>query len=220
MICNVSPRSPHSLSMFCLTGLQDLRRRARDRQSRAFAPGTDKNHLSNFRLFLSFTVFYSLQALPATLSTLLLFIEFLTLSYRAPKAVANALSSVKFHHELQGFSLEVFHHVKLRLALRSLPRTMRLAPRPAARFPTHLLHPLVGAAAGLGVWGLPFRALCLLAFYTFARLSSLVPVEGANTDPSRWPTLQDLVFDAEGGGGVFASGLSTQRHGRLQMGVF
>ena len=74
---------------------------------------------------------------------------------------------------------------------------MRSHEAKAAPFPIALLGPLVHAAASLGSWSLPFRALVLVAFFTFARLSSLVPPAGLNFDASRWPTLADIRFQGE-----------------------
>ena len=125
---------PHFLS-FSLTGLEQLRRRAQARQAHAFAPGTRSNQISHVRTFLSFTVFFGLQDFPASTDRLLLFLEFLTLTYTSPKAVSNVLASVKLQNERAGFSLQNFVHVSLRLALRSLPFTMRTAVRQAPPFP-------------------------------------------------------------------------------------
>ena len=162
------------------------------RQTLAFAPGTRRNQFYHLRLFLSFAVFFAVPALPATLSTLLLFIEFLTLSFTSHKAVANALSSIKFHHERLGLDLQPFQHIQFRLALRSLPFTMRTQPAPAPPFPPRLLAPLLRQAGSLGIWAGPFRALVLMAFFTFARLSSLVPSRAVPFDGTRFPALEDL----------------------------
>ena len=69
---------------------------------------------------------------------------------------------------------------------------MRTHPAPAQAFPRELLAPLPGAARVLGKWGPPFQALVVFAFFTFARLSSLVPVCASSFDHTRWPTLGDL----------------------------
>ena len=129
---------------------------------------------------------------PAALSTLLLFVEFLTLSYSTPKAVSNVLSSLRFHHQRLGYPVQQFEHLQFKLALRSLPFTLRATPSPALPFPPSLLTPLVEAARVLGTWALAFRALCVFAFFTFARLGSLVPVSVGLFDGSRYPSLADL----------------------------
>ena len=137
-------------------------------------------------------MFYDLLPFPASVDTLLCFIEFLTLSYRAPKAVSNVVASIRFHHERLGHGDGQFSHIRVRLALRSLAFTMRNHVSPAPPLPFRLLAPLVGAARILGDWDLPFGTLAVFAFFTFARLSSLVPPRTGVFDPSRWPTLGDL----------------------------
>ena len=161
----------------------------------AFAEGTTANHQVHLKLFLSFAIYFNLTAFPASTATLLLFLEFLTLSYNSIKAVTNVFSSIRFHHEKMGLTLAAFQHIQLRLALRSLRFTMRTHVAPAPPFPPLLLKPLVGAARVLGEWELPFSALVVFAFLTFARLSSLVPVSPVAFDASRWPSLADLGWE-------------------------
>ena len=76
---------------------------------------------------------------------------------------------------------------------------MRATPSPAAPFPPQLLQPLLRATEQFGRWAVPFRALILFAFVTFARLGSLLPVLARGFDCSRFPVLSDLAFDGEGG---------------------
>ena len=162
------------------------------RQSKAFAPGTAANHTSHLRLYLSFALHFELAPFPASLRTLLTFIEFLAGAYTSPKAVTNVLASVRFFHEREGFTLLLFQHLKVRLAVRSLAFTMRVHVKQAPPFPQTLLQPLVRAAGAFGPWALAFRALVVLAFYTFARLGSLVPARALGFDPTRFPVVGDL----------------------------
>ena len=181
-----------------VAGYEILRKRAQVRQTQAFAPGTAANHTSHLRLFLSFTAFFDLQPFPASLPTLLTFVEFLAGAYSSPKAVTNVLASVRFFHERGGHAFDNFRHVQLRLATRSLPFTMRTHVRRAPPFPFPLLQPLSEAGAFFGPWALAFRALILFAFFTFARLGSLVPVGARGFDHSRFPTVGDLCLSGTG----------------------
>ena len=128
-----------------ISGLWLLSKKARTRQTQVFAQGTCKNHLSHLRLFLYFAAYYGLPNPPATLHTLLLFVEFLAGSFTAPKAVTNALASLRFHHERLGFPLHPFEHISLRLALRSLPFTTLGPPFRGGREFRMLGLPLQGA---------------------------------------------------------------------------
>ena len=69
---------------------------------------------------------------------------------------------------------------------------MRTLPKQAAPFPAPLLHHVLRAAAVLGSWAEAFRALVLFAFFSFARLGSLLPPDDRCFDPSRYPVLTDL----------------------------
>ena len=139
------------------------------RQTKAFAPGTTANHASHLKLFLSFTTHFELTPFPASLHTVLTFIEFLAGEYVSPKAVTNALASVRFYHERGGHSVVPFQHVQVRLAVRSLPFTMRVHVKRAPPFPQSLLEPLTAAAAAFGPWALAFRALVLLGWVPWCR---------------------------------------------------
>ena len=188
-----------------------LRQRAKVRQSQAFAPGTTANHILHLKIFLAFTAFFTLQPFPATLATLLTFIEFLAITYTSPKAVTNVLSTIKFYHERGGHSLQIFRHLQVRLACRSLAFTMRTHIHRAPPFPVALLRPLTAAATRFGHWDLAFRALALFAFYTFARLGSLVPPSSQGFDTSRFPTMGDLLLT--GGGASLRLKFSKTRQG-------
>ena len=97
-----------------------------------------------------------------------------------------------------GFPLSPFGVLQVKLALRSLPFTLRTPAAPAPPFPARLLAPLFQAAEALGPWTLPFRALFLMAFFSFARLGSLLPQSAGAFDGTRFPTLADLRV-GEGG---------------------
>ena len=153
------------------------------------------NHICDFFLLLQCSTGWRAFRLAWTLC--FCFLEFLAISYSSPKAVTNVLSSVKFHHARFACDRSVFDHVCVRLAVRSLPFTMWAHVSPAPLFPLRLLRLLGLASQAFGRWALPFTALVVFAFYTFARLSSLVPPSAGAFNSSRWPTLADLTVGGE-----------------------
>ena len=76
------------------------------RTGQAFRPGTVANRRSHVLLYAAFALLFGLQDFPATSHVLLLFGEFLLRTYRAPKAVTNALSSVRGFHLLHSLTTE------------------------------------------------------------------------------------------------------------------
>ena len=81
--------------------LRDLRRDLKVTRKAAFAAGTHKNHLTQWRTYLSFCLYFSLDFLPATVDTICLFCQFLNRSL-TPASVRNYLSGVKFLHVALG----------------------------------------------------------------------------------------------------------------------
>ena len=128
---------------------------------------------------------------------LLSFAEFLVRSYKAAKSVTNALSSLRTFHCIYGFTQEAFDDFRLVLWKRALPLTLRNFPSPAPAFSLAEMRSVCLAALRLGRRGATFAALISTAFYSLARLSSLVPDRGARADPTRIPLLRDVIFQGE-----------------------
>ena len=170
-----------------------LYREARERKEQAFRPGTRANHRSHAVLFVAFSLHFQLRDFPAETATLLCFMEFLLRSYRSPKSVLNALASVRRTHLQLRCSTAAFDHDDMIMMKRALPLTTRHVPRPAPPLPVCLLRQLVLLAEVLGEQGQVFAALMAIAFYSMARISSLLPQGAAFFDGSRLPTLRDLV---------------------------
>ena len=147
---------------------------------------------------MAFALAFSLQDFPATARVLLLFGEFLLRTYRAPKAVTNALSSVRtFHlmHDLPTGGCDSFH---LSLFRRALPLTVRHVPFQAPPLPFGLLEDLCAGAVRRGPLGLVFRALLVSVFFSMGRLSSFVPAGPGRFDASRLPVRGDLRHSGRG----------------------
>ena len=168
------------VGFYLISDQQQLRRAATLRRQRAFRPGTRANQESHILLFLAFVFNFGFTDFPATTDILLMFAEFLLHGFRAPKSATNALSSVRTFHLQYGFSTDGFDHHHLALWRRALPLTRRHTPSPAPALPLELLGRLCRAAGELGSIGIAFAALLATTFFSLARLSSLVPVTGAD----------------------------------------
>ena len=163
----------------------------------AFRPGTRANHRSHALLFIAFSFHFGFQDFPAGPQGLVCFGEFLLRSYTCPKSVLNALASVKRLHFIHGFPLEAFEHPTVFLWRRALPLTIRHLPSAAPPFPLQVLQRACTMASSLGARGRIFAALLAVAFYSMARLSSLLPHSLGNFDPTRQPTLADLRTEGD-----------------------
>ena len=175
-----------------------LRLAARRRRNQAFRPGTRGNHWSHALLYIAFCLYFGCQDFPAGTEILILFGEFLTRSYTAHKSVTNVISSLRTLLLMWGFVTDGFDSFQLTMWKRALPLTLRFAPTPAPPLPFAVLLRLCGLARALGSRGRTFAALLVTAFFSLARLSSLVPNAGGVCDTSRVPLLGDLVDGDEG----------------------
>ena len=106
-----------------VSDLQQLTIDASQRQRQAFRPGTLRNRRYHFSLYLLFCRHFQFRPLPASPSTLVLFVEFLLRSFRSVKSVLNALASVRFLHSFRFEPVTAFDDFHLKLMLRSLPLT-------------------------------------------------------------------------------------------------
>ena len=146
---------------------------------------------------MAFSIRFRLTDFPAGLDSLLTFGEFLARSVKAHKSITNALASIKSFHLQYGFDAEAFDNFQFALWKRALPMTHRHEPAPAKALPVELLRELCGEAVGFGSEGLAVAALLATAFYSLARLSSLVPLSGLSFDGTRIPLRRDLRLQGE-----------------------
>ena len=181
-----------------LTDTWRLQRAARRRRAAAFRPGTRANHDSHALLYIAFCIYFQRPDFPATVDGLLTFAEFLLRSFQAAKSVTNCLSSLKTFHLCHAFPTTAFEHPQLGLWKRALPLTLRHCPAPAPPMSFLLLDKLCARAARGGPRGRSFAALLATAFYSLARLSSLVPTTAGPVDASRVPLLGDLTWRGNG----------------------
>ena len=163
-----------------------------ERRKFAFRPGTLANHRTHFANFVRFCIFFNLQDLPVSGNTLSLHSEFLFRTYSSPSSILNAISSIKFYHLLLNFDTAGFQDFHFSLTKRALPRSVRTVTNPALPVTLDLLRAICAEAVKLGTHGVAFKALCLISFYTLARLSSLVPASAARCDITRTLMLSDI----------------------------
>ena len=148
MVCN---------SFSLVADLQRLQEAAEARHGQAFRPGTLANQRTHLMLYVAFTIWFGLSDFPAGVRVLLLFGEFLLRTYKAPKAVTNALSSVRGFHLLHGLSTDGSDHYHLTLFKRSLQLTVRHVPTRAPPLPFELLEKLCARAMAGGGLGDSFQ---------------------------------------------------------------
>ena len=157
-------------------------------------PGTRANQDSHVLLYIAFSIYFRLRDFPTTPRVLQLFAEFLLRTFRAAKSVTNTLSSVKTFHRLLGLSVEAFGDYRMELYVRALRPTVRHVTHQAPPLSPRVLQQLCVLARSMGPNGATFAALLSVAFFSMARLSSLLPESHRDFDVSRLPTRGDVLF--------------------------
>ena len=116
-----------------------------------------------------------------TSEVLMAFMEFLIGNGASHSAVVNHISAVKAMLGLYGLPLARFDSPKIKLFIKSVQMNRPITP---SIIDIPMLHQIIKACDTMYM-GQVFKALYLLAFYSFLRLSNIVPHAIHQFDPSR-----------------------------------
>lgn len=128
---------------------EDLKRT----QLNAYAPGTHKNHRSQWKSYLTFCLHFDLTPVPATAHVIALYCQSLSRSL-TPQSIRNYLSGVKLLHLVAGFEFPFLQSHEVCLLLKGLQRTVKHTPNRAPPITPDILSKLVSVtdlADGQGV---------------------------------------------------------------------
>ena len=140
----------------------------------AYAAGTSKNHRTQWRTYLYFTLKFNLVFLPSSLQTLCLYCQFLSRSM-TPPSVRNYLYGVKLLHLMLGFEFPDLSAHELKTTLQGIERLAQHHPHRAPPITPSLLSTLVSCGVDFDPSQVTFSHAFLFAFFLFARISNLVP---------------------------------------------
>lgn len=154
--------------------LSKLSRDLRKTRKAAYAAGTHKNHRTQWRSYLYFCLHFKLAFLPASISTISLYCQFLSRSM-TPPSVRNYLSGVKLLHVMLGYSFPDLSTHEIQVTLRGIDRLAQHCPLRAPPITPQLLGLLVSVGHFLDPIDVTFSCAFVFAFFLFARISNLVP---------------------------------------------
>ena len=155
------------------------------------ATSTKKTQGSNWKNFVNFCQLFNLEYLPATESTLILFVTYKTVALgHSVSSTRNSLSTIRRCHLSSGFVMSTPNECfPLREALRGAQRFLsRPSVQKLPMFPA-----LISALVASTEWGSPWRCLFLMLWCTFARLASLIPTVTPYS-PSSHLSWGDITF--------------------------
>jgi hypothetical protein len=165
--------------------LQRLHTACRERQRKAFRPGTQANHNTQFSTYITFCIYYGLQDINPSPSTICAYTEFLARTFKSPQTIKNYISGVHLLHrylELDPTSLQCF---QLQLILRAMDIAMEHVPNQKSPITIYMLRQLCNACDSLRALGTVIKCALLFGFYGFLRQSNLAPKTASSFDPRR-----------------------------------
>ena len=132
-----------------------------------------------------------------TLHNLLAFLEYLHFNSISPRVIQNYLSSLKTVARTYGWDTSCFYHQMIFSFLRSITINSNFRPTPRGVFDISTLS-LISKACDLLADPPLYRAIYLLAFFGFLRMSNIAPHSRAQFDPQRHLLRQDIIFGDPG----------------------
>lgn len=179
--------------------LRELRRDLKVTRKAAFAAGTHKNHLTQWRTYLLFCLYFSFDFLPATVDTVCLFSQFLSRSL-TPASVRNYLSGVKFLHVALGHDFPSLRTFSIRITLRGIDRMALHCPTRAPPVTPSILFSLIQLSRSVDSSPeyITFSCAFLFAFFLMARISNIVPLSTRSFDCRKHLCRGDIVSAPHG----------------------
>ena len=153
----------------------------------AFAPGTVKNLMSQWKKFANFSKLIRKDTFPISTDLLCLYIQFLSRSLSSPQSVRNYVSGLKTVHLLCSLPFPSYDAVMVKLTFRGLDKLLCHVPRRAVPITPRILVRIGQSLDFNNTDHVVYWCLFLFMFFTFARKSQFVPVSGKD------PLLPKLV---------------------------
>ena len=151
----------------------------------AYADNTQSAHFRHWKTYAKFCIYFDLQMAPADAETVSLFAQFLARSFKAPQSIMNYVASVKLWHTLLDFDISLFSSIEFKLTKRGLFRIMQHTVRQASPITPEILMSFRQKLNLSNPTDATFWALFLIAFFTMARKSNLVPDSVDKFDPEK-----------------------------------
>ena len=146
-----------------------------------------------FQLFLAFLVVVDLSLPGVTSMDILAFMEYLVQSGMSPDHITNHLTAARSMCIVYGVNTIPFRDQRIPLFTKSLKINRPFAPKLSLLIDETLLLKVVTASAGLQFPHM-FKTLYLLAFFSFLRLSNILPHTASTFDKTRHLCVADVIF--------------------------
>ena len=150
-----------------------------------------------FRVFLAFIIFAKFPLSALTADHVLCFLEFLASNNVSHSAIVNYLSAIKTKVTMFGLSSASFTDPRLRYFSRSLARNAALKVTLKSIIDIPILSQISQVCDSMYM-GFVYKSAILLSFFSFLRISNLVPHSIAKFDPLKQLARGDIFFAPPG----------------------
>ena len=174
-----------------------LASKAAARAHHAFRPTTQASYTRQFRLFLAFCCFIKVELQQITPLIVMSFLEFLVENNTSHTLIANYISAIKANMALHGLSVYAFQDPRITYFQRSLSIHKPFSPVVKKIIDIPLLTSIVQICDSMWM-GQIFKALYLTAFFSFLRISNLVPHSIKAFSPIEQMARGDIFFASPG----------------------
>ena len=146
-----------------------------------------------FKDFLAFLISADLHLSQVNTVIVLAFMEFLHKNGSSPANISNYLAGIRAMYIVNGLQTSPFMDDRLPLFIKSLKINATFSPSPLQIITVEILHQIIKSCEALQLPYI-FKPLYLFAFFSFLRLSNILPHSARQFDPTRHLTRGDLIF--------------------------
>ena len=176
--------------------LRKLSTKANARLKQAFRPSTAKAYGVMFRTFVSFCVYMSTAVESIDVNGLLAFLECLNYNKISVNMLANYMAAIRANFNVLGLNTTVLEDKRLKYYLKSIKLNRPICLSSKNVISVENLLKIVHCCDTLYM-GPIFKAVFLVAFFGFFRLSNLAPHSFASFDISRHLAAGDIFFSKQ-----------------------
>ena len=170
-----------------------LTTRAFARLLQSFRPATRRTYSRMFSDFMAFLVVAGLLPSQVNVHTILAFMDYLYQNHHTPSNISNYLAGIRAYCVIYNIPTMSFRDEKIQMFIRSIKINRPLVIKNTPILTQDMLISILEVTAKLEAPQI-FTALYLLAFFSFLRLSNMVPHSFKNFDGSRHLARGDIIF--------------------------
>ena len=179
--------------------IHSLAEKAVARTQKAFQPSTQAAYNRHFRSFLAYTIVMNVDVIcsPVSIMLLLSFLEFLVQNNTSHSGIANCLSAIKAKLALHGKSVQAFNDPRITYYQKALIMDKPFKVKINAIIDIPLLSRIISFCDTLYM-GQVYKTAYLIAFFSFLRISNLVPHKISSYSPLKQLARADIIFGPPG----------------------